>query len=86
MTATPEAGRNMWDLAGWQPIGCEASDAIRANASGVSSSLTDPDGTYGPPITYTEWCDGDSHPVLRDYLPPPGMGNCRHLAPSEAVR
>lgn len=70
---------NMHLRAGWRPIPCAESDAIRVRSGGVRSTLTDPDGVYGPKVIYTEWGDADGNPILRDYLWRDEP--CEHLVP-----
>lgn len=76
------AGQNMNVRYGWEPISCRAADIIRARPDlGISSSLTDLDGLYGPAVIYTEWDASTGEPMLRDYLwnPRSDDGRCEHL-------
>lgn len=66
-----ECGGNMHDRDGWTAITCAERDAqfseqLIEGVYGVSSTLTDPEGVYGPAVVYTEW-HVDNRPVLRDY-------------------
>ena len=59
-------------MAGWTQVSCRAREAIYRGGAGLSpaSTLTDPDGTYGRGVIFTEWWwDGPmvELPVLRDY-------------------
>ena len=63
----------MYDLDGWVPITCDRREDIIHDHTlgklGVFSTLTDPEGIYGPRMVYTEWGIADEdRPVLRDYL------------------
>lgn len=75
-----EVSDNMYDLDGWAPISCASSEELRADKTPVSS-LTDPDGTHGTPIVYTEWATDDGTPVLRDYRWPNSSRECEHYTP-----
>jgi hypothetical protein len=79
-----KTGGNMHDLTGWVEIDCLLADGIlfdsTRSAPRPSSSLTDPEGEYGEPVTYTEWADGDV-PRLRTYLYPAPRSECRHYVP-----
>jgi hypothetical protein len=80
------AGDNMNNRDGWHPVTCLLSDELRARSTRVSSSLTDWDGEYGDPVTYTEWSDDDGTPLLRDYVWFHDDGdNCEHLTPDGAT-
>lgn len=73
---------DMNDLSGWMEIACVESDAIREGKRPVSS-LTDPSGTYGTPVVYTEWAGrDDERPLLRDYLWPDSDRDCTHYVPA----
>lgn len=77
MAADP---RRHSDMTGWSKIGCFDADMVRRQGAGLSvaSTVTDPDGLYGSPLTFTEWwwCNEVGQlPVLRDYLTPDG---CSH--------
>lgn len=65
----------MYNLDGWREVPCAERDQAYDLTLRPLSSLTDPDGIYGPPVIYTEWGLGE-HPVLRDYRTP--GGRCRH--------
>lgn len=82
MSAAPSPGQALWDMTGWQRVTCEESDKRRAEPRTVVSTLTDPAGTYGPAVVFTEWGDGDGTPILRDYRDPE---SCRHYLPEEAT-
>ena len=75
----------MLNRTGWLPITCDESDALRGRSSGVTSALTDPEGEFGPGVVYTEWCDGNSAPVLRDYRWSDPRRPCEHLAPDDGA-
>lgn len=65
---SPFGPQGMYDLSGWEPIGCVESDHLRGSKRlTVASSLTDPHGNYSSGVTFTEWW-ADNKPLLRDYL------------------
>lgn len=72
---------NMYDLDGWVEIPCVDSDKLRAGKK-PTSSLTDPGGTFGPGVVYTEWAADDSEPVLRDYRWTDPERPCKHYVPA----
>ena len=55
MSAAPSPGQALWDMTGWQRVTCEESDKRRAEPRTVVSTLTDPAGTCGPAVVFTEW-------------------------------
>lgn len=85
----------MSNMAGWREVSCETRDRFmwgvgdergHAERLCVFSSLTDPDGTYGPPVIYTEWGvkDGEK-PWLRDYRYPSDGDRCAHFMPEANI-
>lgn len=71
----------MWNLDGWQEVSCkERDDLWKSRPEGTTplSSLTDPDGNYGPKVVFTEW-GTDAGPILRDYRH--GDRSCEHFVP-----
>lgn len=85
------APNGMHNKDGWQRINCVSREAVYRTGGDLSpvSSVTDPDGHYGTPVTFTEWWCGEV-PILRDYLYEHGDGEpaCRHYIASghEAYR
>lgn len=75
------AGGHMWVLDNWVEVGCAVSDQVRARDHGVSSSLSDHFGKFGPPVIYTEWIGANGEPILRDYSDPARIAPCRHYVP-----
>lgn len=78
----------MYDMTGWAGVSCRVADLIHRGgaALSVASTLTDPHGTYGSPIVFTEWWWMEE-PVLRTYRRP--GGECTHFVaehPSAARR
>ena len=71
----------MNDRTGWRQVTCAESDTIRHAASGVLSSLTDPQGLHGQAVVFTEWDDADARPALRDYRWTDPDRPCEHLVP-----
>ena len=69
---------NMYDLTGWHKVGCRDSDDLRTQSLSVASSLTDPDGHYGPPVVFTERALAGGTPTLRDYRYPHSDRPCEH--------
>lgn len=63
-----------YDLKGWVQITCAATEAVMCAAPGyitVFSTITDPDGLYGPALNYTEWgIKSEDQPLLRTYIWP----------------
>jgi hypothetical protein len=61
----------MTDKSGWGQVDCATRDRFWLESQDrlvVFSSLTDPDGQYGPGVVYTEWGAKDGEkPWLRDY-------------------
>lgn len=77
--------RGHQDMTGWRPVTCREADLIRRQGAGltVASSLTDPGGTFGPPVIFTEWwwcTEVGQEPVLRDYR----SGSCTHWIATSA--
>ena len=85
MSAAPSPGQALWDMTGWQRVTCEESDKRRAEPRTVVSTLTDPAGTCGPAVVFTEWGAADGTPILRDYRDPTTEESCRHYVPEEAT-
>lgn len=84
----PEACQPMTDMTGWAEVDCRTRDAFwhsgHKDRLAPFSSLTDPEGQYGPGVVYTEWGvkDGEK-PWLRDYR---WTGEpCRHYMPSANI-
>ena len=48
MPDAPTPGQSLWDMTGWREVTCEESDQRRTEPRTVLSTLTDPDGIYGP--------------------------------------
>ena len=74
---------NMYDLTGWRKVECKDSDDLRAAMKPtVSSSLTDLSCQFTTDgLVYTEWCDSDGRPVLRDYRWTNSDRPCEHYEP-----
>lgn len=79
----PTAGQSLWNMTGWREVTCEESDQRRTEPRTVLSTLTDPDGVYGPAVVFTEWGDGDGVPIMRDYRHPTTDETCRHYVPED---
>ncbi|MFZ1361440.1 MAG: hypothetical protein WAS05_00700 [Candidatus Nanopelagicales bacterium] len=83
-----KVGQDTYDSFGWVEVTCVI-DALLVQAPGlkVASTITDLDGLYGEPLSYTEWFITDQNdqelPVLRSfYWPNRGeSGECRHYVP-----
>jgi len=75
--------QSMYDLTGWQRVPCPIADLMRQSKLMTPlSSLTDPDGTYGHPVVYTEWGLLNGEPLLREYLwPADSSRECEHYVP-----
>jgi hypothetical protein len=85
---------DMWNLSDWSRVPCAVADLIRfPDVVRPWSSLTDPEGTFGAPVIYTEWGvqvpadaegQGDvNEVVLRDYRWPAFMHRqCEHYVPN----
>lgn len=83
----PEACQGMRDMAGWGEVTCKVRDEFMRGWSdrlAVFSSLTDPDGHYGPGVIFTEWgVKGGEKPWLRDYR---WTGrDCVHFIPKDNI-
>jgi hypothetical protein len=85
--APPLAAQSMDDLSGWTRTTCETADLLRTCPQlTVFSGLTDPDGTRGPAVVYTEWgLKTGEKPILRDYRwPKDDDRSCAHYVPEAA--
>lgn len=73
----------MYDLTGWRKVECKDSDELRAVMKpAVSSSLTDLSCEFtSDGLVYTEWCDFNGRPVLRDYRWTNSDLPCEHYVP-----
>lgn len=72
---------SLWNLDEWTEVSCKERDALwagRPEGVTVHSSLTDPDGQFGPKVVFTEWAWG-GRPMLRDYRH--GDRSCEHFVP-----
>jgi len=60
-SAARQGEASLESLHGWRELTCqEYEDAIRADDEAhVASSITDPDGVYGSPLTFTLWLMSD---------------------------
>lgn len=73
--------QSYYDLSGWAQIPCNVSEWMIQRGEDLKpySTITDPDGLYGPPLVYTEWGSKDGHqPVLRNYRWPDSDRPCEH--------
>lgn len=76
---------SMYDLTGWRSLSCGQRELVvtameLTGGKRPVSSLTDLDGTFGPPVIFTEWESEDGRTLLRDYLDRPftDSANCSH--------
>lgn len=84
--------KSMHDMDGWYQIDCVAfQDGILGAYQGlpddvfrVESSLSDPGGRYGKPVTFSEWWI-NGRPLLRDYREDDGCRHYRAIGPSAAA-
>lgn len=73
---------------GFTRIDCRVADVLRsAPKLVVGSSLTDPCGSYGEPVIFTEWgiraADGSYRVVMREIRWPDDAGRgCQHWVPA----
>lgn len=84
MTLEP---RSMHDMTGWHRLTCDQADIIAERHRGleplkVTSTLTDLQGRFGPPVIFTEWW-WRGMPLLREYRD--NLSECRHYGAMDAT-